>query len=390
MIKVFDVESSRFPDGSPYRKTASLVSWATHISEGNYSFAYYTDADFKSKLQKELDEAKLIIGINFKFDLGWARRLGCTIKDGIRIWDCQLAEFVLSGQTNSFSSMEMLCERYDILGKQGGLEEYWNAGIETADIPREVVETYNIGDTSRTLLIYHAQLKDPRMTPALHKLILLQGLDLLVLQQMEENGILYDRARSITAGDKAQEEIDKLTKELQGVIDFEHFNLSSGDHLSCFLYGGDISVDLYKPVELVYKSGPRKGETHTQNQFQETVVRKFEGLFKPLPRTALKKLGYYQTGEPILRQLKCRTKQQREVIEKLLRLGDLQKLVGSFLHALPALCVKQGWSEESDAQAIIHPTYNQCVARTGRLSCSKPNAQQWDDVTSENWISRYD
>lgn len=389
MIIAFDVESSRFPDGSPYRETAELISWATANEKEEY-FGYYTDPDFKSNLQELLNKATILVVINGKFDIGWVRRMSIELPRGIRVWDCQLAEFVLSGQTNSFESMDALCRRYSIPDKQGGLEEYWNAGIETRDIPRNVVEDYNLKDVKeRTLTIYHAQQKDPRMTEALKKLILLQGLDLLVLQQMEQNGILYDRARSIMKGDEAAAEIVALTASLQEFIDFEHFNLASGDHLSCLLYGGVVEVDLYAPEERVYKSGPRKGETYTQNRFVRTDSKHFDGYFKPLPRTALKKPGYYQVGEPILRQLPCRTKAQKRLIEMLLRLADLQKLVGSFLHALPALAVSQGWCDATAATAMLHPTYNQCVARTGRLSCSKPNAQQWDDVTSENWISRY-
>jgi DNA polymerase I-like protein with 3'-5' exonuclease and polymerase domains len=389
MITAFDVETSRFPDGSPYRREASLVSWAASTGTEHH-FRYFSDADFVSALQNVLNQTTLLVVINGKFDIGWAHRVGCHLPTGIRVWDCQLAEYVLSGQTNSFASMEDLCERYNIPGKGGGLEEYWGAGIETKDIPRNVVETYNLGDVSRTLQIYHAQLADPRMTEALKKLILLQGLDLLVLQQMEQNGILYDRARSITKGDEAQAEIEALAASLQEFIEFEHFNLASGDHLSCLLYGGIVGVDIYTPTELVYKSGPRKGESYIQNKFSRSESKKFPGLFKPLPRTELKKDGFYQTGEPILRQLSCRTKAQKRLIETLLRLADLQKLVGSFLHALPALAVSQGWCDATAASAMLHPTYNQCVARTGRLSCSKPNAQQWDDVTSENWISRYD
>jgi DNA polymerase I-like protein with 3'-5' exonuclease and polymerase domains len=379
VINAFDVESSRFPDGSPYRKTSQLISWA--VGE---TFGYYTDPDFISALQEKLNETTLLVVINGKFDVGWLRRCGAILMPGIRVWDCQLAEYVLSGQTNSFASMESLCERYGILGKQGGLEEWWGQGIETRDIPREHVETYNLGDTSRTIQIYHAQLADPRMTDKLKKLILLQGLDLLVLQQMEENGILYDKEGSITKGNEVQEELAVIQKELQDVIQFPHFNLDSNEHLSCFLYGGTIEIDVHEPTELVYKSGSRKGETYVQNKFKETIKHEFRGYFKPLPRTALKKAGYYQTGEPILKQLPARTKGQRFVIERLLKQAELSKQVGSFLHALPKLIDEMEWTDN-----IIHPQYNQCVARTGRLSCSKPNAQQWDETTSKYWISRY-
>ena len=351
---------------------------------GASTFAYWTDPDFKQSLQEIFNGTTLIVGINLKFDIGWALRLGIQLPSRIRVWDCQLAEFILSGQTKSFASMDELCERYSIAGKRGGLEEYWNAGIETRDIPLEVVKEYNIGDVSRTLQIYQHQLKDERMNDRLKKLIHLCGLDLLVLQQMEENGILYDKQGSITKGNEVVQELETIRKELQEVIQFEYFNLDSGDHLSCFLYGGTVSVDVFSPVTMVYKSGPRKGEEYTQNKFQETKRWDFPGLFKPLPKTALKKEGYYSTAEGVLRQLPARNKQQRFVIERLLRQADLSKLVGSFLHKIPRMFDEKGWED-----SILHPQYHQCVARTGRLSCSEPAAQTFDDVTSVYWISRY-
>ena len=173
------------------------------------------------------------------------------------------------------------------------------------------------------------------------------------------------------------------------MVDVSWFNVQSGDHLSRLLYGGSIEIDVFKPVEKIYKSGPNKGETYTRNEFQETIRYTFPGLFKPLKGTTLKKAGFFQTGEPILRQLPTRTRSQRNVIQLLLSLGELSKQVGSFLHALPELGEKHGWERGSRNEVILHPTYNQCVARTGRLSCSKPNAQQFDEVTDRFWKSRY-
>lgn len=380
MITPLDFETSRFPDGSPHRQTAQAISW----SAGD-RFSYYTDPDFTTALQDILNKTTLLVLINGKFDIAWAKRLGCTLAKGIRIWDCQLSEFVLSGQSSSFASMEQLCTLYGITGKEGGLNDYWDNGIETAAIPRDIVERYNVGDTARTLAIYHAQLKDPRMTPELHRLILLQGADLLVLQQMESNGILYDVEGSVKKGDDVLQRCNDIKKELDELVDFPGFNFDSGDHLSCWLYGGTVSVDYYTPVDMVYKSGPREGLSHVQNKFERTETKEFKGLFTPLKNTALKKAGYFATGEPILRQLPCRTKQQKHTITLLLELGELSKQVGSFLHALPALIEKQGWRPN-----YLCPTYNQCVARTGRLSCSKPNAQQFDEVTDMFWKSRYE
>jgi len=387
---VIDCETSRFPDGNPFRASSQLISWASQYEDEPIIFSYYTDPNFISLLQEQLNRAKVIIGQNTKFDLGWFKRVGCTTPSQCRLFDTQLCEFILSGQQNSFASMEQLCELYHIVGKQGGLEEWWNQSIETRDIPRGILEEYNVGDISRTRAIYEAQQRDERLTPALRQLILLGGADMLVLAEMEANGILYDTAGSITAGDAALAEINKIKEELNVLVDCEFFNFDSGDHLSCWLYGGTIEQDRFVPVNMVYKSGPRKGQEYTQNKFQETVRKHYDGIFKPLPRTALKKPGFYQTGEPVLLQLPARSKVQIRAIRLLLDLAELSKQVGSFLHALPALIEEMEWKEESGPNGKIHPTYNQCVARTGRLSCSKPNAQQFPEVVDAFWISRYE
>lgn len=380
IVNALDFETSRFPDGSPYRASAQAVSWA----DTNNGFHYYTDPDFKVALKETLTTTDTLVLINGKFDLGWVKRLGVEIPDGIKVWDCQIAEYVLSGQTSTTPSMEELCAKYNIGGKNGGLEAYWEALLETKDIPPHVVEEYNIGDVARTLSIFQCQQNDERMTPALEKLIYLQGRDLLVLLEIEYNGIHYDKDASVALGDKIEIELEECKKQLQTLTEFPYFNSASGDHVSCLLYGGKVSVDIYEPTTKTYKSGPKKGQEYTQNSFQRCETHVYPGLFKPLPKTELKKKGYYQTGEPILRKLKCRTKEQKEVIQLLLSIADKEKLIGSFLHAIPKLIDANEWGN------VVHPTYNQCVARTGRLSCSKPNAQQWDETTSRFWISEYD
>lgn len=226
------------------------------------------------------------------------------------------------------------------------------------------------------------------MTPEIHKLILLDGADLLVLQEMEENGLVYDSEKSRENAAKLQVELDGINEQLKDISNGIHINWDSGDHLSCFLYGGTYKVDHYVPTTMVYKSGSRKGTEYTQQRFNRTDTITCQGFFRPLPRSEVKKSTpenpLYQVSEPVLLQLKATSKAQRTIIELLLRRSALEKVINTYFVALPALVDKMEWGN------IIHGQYNQVVARTGRLSSSKPNMQNTPPEVDEMFVSRYD
>lgn len=386
MRVVLDVETTTLNKGNAYTKANKLVSYSVKTDETDVSFHYYLDADFLALARSRISNAPMLIGANLKFDIAWLRRVGITLVHGIRIWDVQLAAFILSGQTHSFRSLMALAEDYGLVGKVDAVAEYWEAGIDTPDIPRDVLEEYNNHDVVLTEQVYLAQLKDPRMTPELHKLILIGGADLLVLQDIEFNGLKYDADKSIETGEKLQQELIEINDGLNTIVGSAP-NWDSGSHLSCILFGGTYQVDITVPTLEVYKSGPRKGEEHIVNRFKETNTFSFPGYFKPLPRTEIARSTddrpLYQTAEPILRQLKCRTKQQKSLIEKLLRRSELAKLVDTYFFKLPELMKEMDWGE------YIHGQYNQVQARTGRLSSSKPNMQNNPPQVEALFISRY-
>lgn len=383
----FDCETTIKHKGNPYCPSNSLTSYSFLSESGSPEFHYYTEPDFTTVLHKVVSGATLLIGVNLKFDIAWARRYGAVIPKGYRVWDCQLAEFILSGQTNSFASMESLCERYSIPGKEDAVAQYWAQGIDTPDIPVEVLKEYGNGDVERTWKIYQAQLNDPRMNPKLHKLILLDGADLLVLQKMEQNGLKYDKQRSLESARELRVELTSCDSFLRDLAPVS-INLDSGRQLSAFLYGGSWDEDVYEPVTRVYKSGPRKGTEYTQNRFVETRTYTLPGFFKPLPRTEVAESTderkVYQTAEPILKQLSTRSNLQRSIIEKLLRRAELAKLVETYFVKLPALIDEMEWGD------VVHGQYNQVVARTGRLSSSKPNMQNNPSEVDRMFVSRYD
>jgi DNA polymerase I-like protein with 3'-5' exonuclease and polymerase domains len=389
MKLVFDVETTIRNKGNPYTASNRLISFSFFTEPNGAEFNYFNEPGFLTNLKLGLEQATLLIGLNLKFDIAWARRYNAVIPKGCRIWDCQLAEFILSGQTNSFASMESLCERYGIPGKEDAVAQYWAQGIDTDQIPVEILKEYGNGDVERTWKIYQAQLNDPRMTPKLHKLILLDGADLLVLQKMEQNGLKYNSEQSKTEAARLKGELNDIESFLNSLIPCpDIFNWDSGDHLSAFLYGGWIDVDRYEEVDLVYKSGPRKGESYKRNKFIRTDKYEFPGYFKPLKGSELAKSSddrpIYSAAEPVLKQLTSRSERQKRIISSLLKRAELAKLVETYFVKLPQLIEEMEWEN-----GIVHGQYNQVVARTGRLSSSKPNMQNNPSEVDRMFISRY-
>jgi DNA polymerase-1 len=378
-----DVETTTYNKGNPFDPRNFCVTIQTKVNDQETRCKYYDEPDFTSCIRQGLDSCKLIIGQNIKFDVHWLCNLGLSIPTGVRIWDTMVAEFILSGQTNSFASLNSLAEKYGLPTKHDEVKDYWDKGINTHEIPRDVLITYGAWDVDLTYLVYLAQLKDPRMTPKLHKLILLDGADLLVLQEMEYNGLKYNKEKSLELAKECRERVDHIEKELLSYAEITKLNFDSDDQLSAYLYGGSYSEDVFCEERSIFKSGARIGQERVINRKVGTNVYKFDGFFTPLKGTALKKEGLYSTAGDVLKQLKARSKLQKRIIELLLERADKVKLTGTYYEGLPKLMEEMNWGD------TIHGQYNQVIARTGRLSSSKPNMQNNPPEADYLFISRY-
>lgn len=73
--------------------------------------------------------------------------------------------------------------------------------------------------------------------------------------------------------------------------------------------------------------------------------------------------GQYKTSEPVLESLRARF----PVVDNLLNYREVQKLLSTYLNALPLLV--------NPRTGLIHTSFNQAVTATGRLSSSNPNLQ---------------
>mgnify|MGYP003705821141 CR=1 FL=1 len=382
---ILDVETTISNKGNPFDQTNKLclVGLASIDSSVEVFSIEYTDEPYKdnlNKIQKAIDNADILVGFNIKFDLHWLKRYGIVFHNK-RIWDCQVTEFILKGQQQTYPSLNGVCESYGLETKLDEVkEEYWKNGIDTPEIPKDLLFDYLVKDVELTKEVYKKQLAVVQDNPRIRHLISLHNQDLLVLEEMEYNGILYDQDWSEVLGNELEDQIDKLNKKLYDYHNYDDFNPNSVDHLSAFLYGGTIK-NKRKVLVGVYKTGDKKGQD--KYQWQDYTI-DMPRLVTPLKNTELAKEGLYSTDDATLKSLKGSAKAQ-EVLDIIMTRSTLEKRLTTYYRGLNKLIDEQHWKK-----GTIHGQLNQCVARTGRLSSSKPNLQNFDGEIKTLFKTRYE
>jgi len=389
----FDVETTTNNKGHPFDPRNFLVSYSYAVDNGEVSFKYYTDPDFVSCIRGLMQQATLLVGFNIKFDIHWLSRIGVHPNTKCNVFDCTLAEYILSGQTLPYASLDGCLESYGLPKKFDEVAEYWAKGIDTKDIPVNTLETYNNLDVVRTMQLYAKQ--NELLTPKQRKLVLLSGKDLLGLSYAEQAGVCFNTTGAKRKLEYYTKKLEEVQRELssylpQGIPEQCTFNWESGDQLSCLLYGGEIEYEYSIPTQETYKSGEKKGQEYTKNNWQRVMVL-FPRIFEPLDQTEVKKtrnktdvpVRFYQVDDPTLRQLKSR----RVAAKRLLSLLSEKAFFAKILETLTSLLKHldtYGWSDK------LHGQFNQNVTKTGRLSSSKPNMQNTSPDIDELLVSRYD
>lgn len=355
--QVLDVESTIFQKGNPFSRRNKLVL----VGIGNYQ-----GLDRK-EIQDRVNSTNLLVGFNIKFDLHWLKRHEIDFSS-CAVWDCQLASFILSGQSIHYPSLDGVAGFYGLGSKLDVVsEQYWKQGIDTDQIPEEVLREYLSRDLLLTEKVYHHQLLLFEKEPQLFKLFKLHCQDLLVLQDMEYNGMLFDEVAAEELACKEELRIKDIEAELKEGYENVSINFQSRDHLSAYLYGGTILDEVRMPIG-VYKTGAKTGLPRFK-----VVEYKYElpRIIEPPKGSELAKEGYYATDKGTLRSIKC-NKQARKRLDLILERSKSSKLIGTYYRGLPELIKEMDWTP-----GTIHGNLNQCVASTGRLSSSRPNLQNF-------------
>lgn len=381
---ILDVETTISSKGNPFDESNKLCYVGLSNTDKTQCYAIeYDDEPYRHKLeeiQKEIDQAEILVGFNIKFDLHWLRKYGINFV-GKRVWDCQLVHFILQGQQDSYPSLNGVSEYYGLGSKLDVVAtEYWGNKIDTPNIPKEILEEYLIGDLHLTQKVFNKQMQEfASCTKPMQRLISLHNQDLMVLEEMEYNGLLFDETKANTLAKELEQQIKDLDNALVPYHNLPEFNPSSNEQLSCLLYGGTVKVKRREVIGL-FKTGDRKGQV--KEKWVEHLIN-FDRRINPLKGSELDKEGLFSTDESTLKSLRG-TKEAKELVKLILERATLEKRLTTYYRGLVELRTSMNWPVDK-----LHGQLNQCVARTGRLSSSKPNLQNFDGEIKQLFGSRY-
>lgn len=374
MRLVIDLETTvRCPVGNnkanPMWQGNKVIAWGT-IAAGNkfssYGSKYDADGLDLTVLQKACHGADIVIGHNIKFDLLYVYR-NTNIKLP-RIWDTQLAAYILSAQQHQYASLDELTLEY--IGahalKDDKIKAYWKAGVATEDIPKAELLSYLEGDVRNTADIFEQQWASAESLDIL-PLMMTQMDALRATIEMNRNGMRVDWGYVTSqrlAYSKILEEARADAKALAPGVD-----TASPKQLSLYFFGGEEKYK-EKVEDGFYKNGNPRFKTVEK-------VRKVEGIYPPPGE--LGKGGYYSTDDSVLKDL---VGKGSSLADTLLTIRESSKIKETYYDGLYSL----RFPDDN-----IYPNLNHCATKTGRLSATNPNLQNQTDAgdVKRSYISRY-
>lgn len=367
-----DTETDIYNKGNPFDNRNKLVCASWKVNNEQAGAEQWPG--IKGFIQDAINACDLLVMFNGKFDYHWLFNNGVSLA-GKRIWDCQVAHYILMKQKAIFPSLNDVALHYGLPVKLDVVKtEYWEKDITTSDIPWPILQEYAVYDAELTHQVFLRQWAEA--TPAQRALILLDGQDCHVLREMEANGILFDEEICEERAIQIDDQIREIEAKLQSTYPNVPINFASNDDMSAFLYGGTIEETI-KVHEGFYKTGEKKGQPKLVNQ---TITHNLPQLYKPIKGSELKKAGYYATNEPTLRSLKGNTK----IVDLILELAKLAKINGTYYKGLPKMNKEMNWPK-----GILHSNFNTTQTVTGRLSSSKPNQQNFSGDILDIFTSAY-
>ena len=232
-----------------------IVAEGYKYGDGEVAGVYH---DERGELKlPDLTGVKLLVGFNIKFDLLWiwdSPELQEFFKRGGRVWDGQYVEYLLQGMLPAYhmTSMNETVLRYGGTLKMDVVKEMWESGIDTPDIPKDILMKYLVGDAdeelagdvNNTWLIFIGQMKRIKkdFPPETLRMIENRMDGLLATTEMEFNGLKLDAELGNELQAKQKKVLIQYDRDLEGFIpelpEGLIFNWNSIYHKSYLIYGG--------------------------------------------------------------------------------------------------------------------------------------------------------
>ena len=381
-------------------KVSERVVWLDH----NHILPTPGAADI---IQMEVDKADYVAGHNLKYDTHGLMVYGVDFKKA-NLWDTMVAEYFLSGQDmyNRHFDLNSVCEFRGVKGKEGRdvIDAYWQSGVDTNEIPQEELALYQTQDCIAPIELLYIQQEEAHDV-GMWKLLKLQMEFLHVLIEMEFNGIKFDMALAQSIYDKHKASADAIEEKMKELTGIPDLNMNSNVQKSALIYGGTINCTRMVWVQRTLKTKPETIYKETKEIYQVTT----KGLGFPHPSNPKKLRGipkeykhrkyfkkeeipeliskgaYWSVDKNTIADLPSRTEKLRKYKQMLLDYSKDVKIYETLFGEKEA-----GLINRMCKDGCIHPTLNQTVAKTGRLTSSNPNGQNLFPAVKVCFKPKYD
>ena len=382
-LLTLDVETTMNAPGEldkahPMHPDNHIVLLGTRIT-GQPGIQSYTSDQWEINLYEQLNnnDFDFIVGCNISFDLLYMYKKSEQIKQQLqnkRLWDIQLAEYLLSGQQSKYPSLDGMSKQYYLPMKDTAVTSYFEKGIGSDRIPLDLLREYLAQDVINTEQIAMSQIQRCTATGQLD-LVISQMEALHCTTEMMFNGLNIDMnyykdyasTVAVTYADNEQELKDKVATIVMNDELYPLDDVASPTQWSKLLFGGTKKVDTKEVVGL-YKNGKIK----TKKVTTEVKTSAFCDV-PPLDEWKSEKTGKVSVDEKVLTVIEKETKNKevKEVVTTLLKHRDLTKQLTTYIQGLS----KHVINDTSNNTYTIHGRLNHVTTSTGRLSSSSPNLQ---------------
>lgn len=292
-------------------------AWYVPMPEGHGDAAALLER-FKPVLE---DDKSVKIGQNIKYDMLVLKNYGVEVRGPV--FDTMVAHYLID--SDSRHNMNILSENFlgytpisieTLIGKKDAKQG------NMRDVPLDKITEYAAEDADITFRLYNIfkkEIKDNGFQELYDKV---EGPLIPVLADMESDGVALDADFLNDYSKELEEDISKLQDTIFDTAGTS-FNLDSPKQL------GEV---LFDSMGIEYKG--KKTKT-----------------------------GQYSTNEETLNKLR----KDNPIVESILDYRELTKLKSTYVDALPKLI--------NPRTGMVHTTFNQTIAATGRLSSVNPNLQ---------------